>query len=126
MKPLLLLVLFIGCSFSTSFGQHQKLLYNSSDIGQSDSLTIKTIRGQQYSRYVKVFNRSGTKIKIPKDSLWGFTDRKGHIYRFYKKLPYRVVFKNDFVKYIYNGCRFTNIFYSKSPDSEMVRWKRNL
>ncbi|MEO6685353.1 MAG: hypothetical protein ABIN24_05285 [Dyadobacter sp.] len=126
MKPLLILILFISCSFSDSFGQHQKLLYHSSDIGKSDSLTIKKIHPQQYSKYVKIRNQDGTKSKILKDSLWGFTDRKGHIFRFRKRLPYRVVFKKDFVKYVYNGCRFTNIFYSKSPDSDMVHFKKNL
>lgn len=126
MKSLFLLLLFIGCSFSASFGQHQKVLYKGTDIGQSDSSTVKTIRAQQYSRYLKVLNRDGTKTRVLKDSLWGFSDRKGHIFRFRKRLPYRVIFKNDFVKYVYNGCRFTNIFYSKSPDSEMVHFKRNL
>lgn len=122
----LLLVLFFVSSFSDSFGQHQKLLYSSSDIGKSDSLTIRKIRGQRYGKYVKVVNVDGTKIKIPKDSLWGYTDRKGHIFHYYNKLAYRVIFKNGFIKYNYQNGRYSRTLYSKSLDSEMVHWKRNL
>ena len=126
MKPFLLLILFMACSFSASYGQHQKLLYHSSDIGKSDSLTIKNIRGRHDSKYIKVINWDGTKIKILKDSLWGYTDNKGHITHYYKKIPYRVIFKDGFVKYIYHKGRYSGTLYSKSLDSEMVRWKRNL
>lgn len=126
MKSLLLLILFIGCGFSASYGQHQKLLYHSSDIGKSDSLTIKKIRGQRYSKYVKVINLDGTKTKILKDSLWGYTDRKGHILHYYKRIPFRVIVKDKFVKYVYSNGRYSQTLYSKSLDSEMVRWKRNL
>lgn len=126
MKSVLLLILFTGYSFSSSFGQHQKLLYHSSDIGQSDSLTIKKIRGHQYRKYVKVIKVDGTKTKVLKDSLWGFTDRKGRIFHYYKRIPFRVIFKDDFVKYVYHNGRYSHTLYSKSLDSEMVRWKRNL
>ncbi|WP_159475947.1 hypothetical protein [Dyadobacter sp. 3J3] len=126
MKPLLILILFIICSFSDSFGQHQKLLYHSSDIGKSDSLTIKKIRGQKYSKYVKVIMVDGTKNRIRKDSLWGFTDRKGRIIHFYQRVPYRVIFKDGFVKDNYYNGRFSRTLYSKSLDSKMVNWKRNL
>jgi hypothetical protein len=126
MKTFLLFIFIASGIGQTCIAQHPRLIYPGYDTDHSDSLTIRHVRPQTLGKSLVVKYQNGTKMKIPKASLWGFSDKKGRIFRFYNNHPYRAIIKDNFVKYVYQQCRYTYTRYSKTLDSDVVKWKRQL
>ena len=111
--------------------QAQSLLKSSSEINHAIADTaIKKIKPQKFGRTLKVKYKDGSQQRIKMDSLWGYKDKKGRIFRLYKNVPYQILKENEFVTYFINsnttmGPR-TYRFYSKTRDSEIVMRKRKL
>jgi hypothetical protein len=82
--------------------QHAALYYRSSSIdsSQRDS-SIHKIGVQKLTKYLIIKYTDGTKSKIPKDSVWGFRDNKGHLFRIFKGEPYQIMKRNGLIKYSY-------------------------
>lgn len=128
------LLLILGLTFfmcTVSLCQKQAILYSSRDIGKTRSAAFEKIRVPEHGRFVKIRHADGTKSKILKDSLWGYSDNKGRIYRLYKNRSYRVFAREDYIKYSYsNSGGLTGLHagkymrYSKTLDSKIVTWKK--
>ncbi|MCF0073487.1 hypothetical protein LZD49_23615 [Dyadobacter sp. CY261] len=87
-----------------ALGQRAALLYRSTDIEttQPDS-SIRNIWPQKFGRYMVIKYKNGVKTKVPKDAVWGFRDKKGRLYRMFKREPFEVVKNEGYVRYAFNS-----------------------
>lgn len=110
-------------------GQAQRVLYSSHTINQSgQDAAIKTIRPHwAFSNVITVIYKNGHTERIPKDSIWGYEDRHGRLYRYYKNEFYRVRKVENLVYYTIlrpTGQSVANRrLFSKSYDSPL-RWTK--
>lgn len=130
MKAILLLLPLLSILSWTDYDQ--RILYRSGDIMFTDSTqNIRKIRAQQYTKYLKVIYLDGKKVRFPKDSVWGFVDKKDRVYRLYHRQLYRVIKNNDFVQYAYtsNHGKFRSTTYrrySRTLDSKIVNRQKKI
>src|SRR5215217_5974334 len=129
MKSLFVSTFAIFLSFAT-FGQ--SLLRNSSDVDNAiPDTSIKKIKPQKFGRAVKVRYKDGNLERIKMDSLWGYTNKKGKVFRIYKHHIYQILKEEEFITYFVTsfiaetGPR-TYWFFSKDRDSEIVNRKKKL
>jgi hypothetical protein len=104
-------LIILSLSFSTeSLAQYYRVLFTSNDISSTDSIGfIKHINFSEASDHIWVKYKDGHKVKIKNDTIWGFSDKKSHIYRFFKGDIYKVTLFGYMVKYE----RETQIFVGK-------------
>lgn len=116
-------------------GQHTALFYRSAEIETAprDS-TIRDVWPQKSGKYMLIKYRNGLKTKVPKDSVWGFRDRKGNVFRMYERVPYLVVENETYVKYHYETEIYieptfiphTLSYFSETLDSPIKSSKKKL
>lgn len=109
----------------------QNILRHSNESMQvSGDTLIRRITPQRYGKYVRIRYHDGSKQKVFKDSLWGYIDKKGSVYRIYRRQQYRVLESDQIVKYAYKkyvGKAWrTYLAYSKNLDSRIVNRKKKL
>ncbi|MBS1646921.1 MAG: hypothetical protein JST67_06235 [Bacteroidetes bacterium] len=85
MKKVKLCLLFFLCSIFC-LGQEKmpiRLFYKSSDINtpKQDTLNIKWVRPTFFGRSIKVKLKNKTKITFKADTIWGYQNEEGRIYR---------------------------------------------
>ena len=131
---LLLLITLGGCSPNrvALITQPNRVLYTSTDINQIstiDSITRIRSSGFLTAKNLKFTLRNGERKTIPKKTIWGYSDRKGNVWRCFKNTNYQVLSIKDVVEYetteprtvgpsmvIYEPIRK----YSKTLDSRIV------
>ena len=107
----------------------QRVIYSSQMIQQPyQGPAIKTIRPHlRFSSSITVKYTDGRKELIPKDSIWGYENSRGRLYRYYKREFYRVVAVSDLVRYVItrpNGRGVVNTrYFSHDYDSELY-WRK--
>lgn len=129
MKRLLFsLMLLSACSSEHALVRTQpnRLIYQSRDLFQTDSL----------SQYVRVrpgfFRASGlvaklpnrTRKHIPTGAAWGYSDRKGLVYRYYRGDSYQLVSVGEMMVYnqkLYDPITPTLTAYSRTLDEPITR-----
>lgn len=112
----LVFVLFLLPAEKAS-SQKAALFFQSTDIenARTDS-SIRDVWPQKLGKYMRIKYRNGTKTKVPKESVWGFRNKKGRLYRMYRGEPYEVVVKDGYIKYYYET--FVYIEPALIPDTE--------
>lgn len=126
---LLFLVLLTACSAHQPFRlDPNRVLFNSAEINQpvasaTHTDSIKWIRPIPFSRgAIKVRYLDGHDVRIAKNTFWGYTDRKGKVYRHYRKTFLEVVHVGELVKYeVQTHTTYgtvTHTYYSKNLDSQ--------
>ncbi|TDE09420.1 hypothetical protein [Dyadobacter psychrotolerans] len=114
---------------SLLIGQRILRYSNESKRATGDTL-IEKITPQRYGRYVRIRYYDGSKQKLFKDSLWGYIDKKGTVYRIYRREHYKVLETDEIGKYAYKkyvGKAWrTYPAYSKNLDSRIVNRKKKL
>jgi len=84
------------------------LYFRSSDIkNASIDSPIRDVLPQKFGKHMRIKYRNGDRAKILKESVWGFRNRKGRLYRMYKGEPYEVVEKDGYIKYRYDTFVYT-------------------
>ena len=106
------------------------LRHNNESMQVSGDTLIRRITPQRYGKYVRIRYYDGSKQKVFKDSLWGYIDKHGSVYRIYHRQSYRVLKKDEIVKYTYKkyvGKAWrTYLAYSTDLDSRIVKRKNKL
>ncbi|AUD05976.1 hypothetical protein [Spirosoma pollinicola] len=103
----------------------QRVIYSSQLISQSyQGPAIKKIRAPgRFSSTITVKYTDGRKQIIPRDSIWGYEDARGRLYRNYKREFYRVTAVSDLVRYVVtrsNGRGVVNTrYFSRDFDSAL-------
>ncbi len=84
-----------------SNGWAQRVLYSSQAINQSyQGPAIRTIRPRWYfASNITIKYADGRSQDVPKDSVWGYEDQRGRLYRYYKRDFYRVLNTEGLVRY---------------------------
>ena len=82
-------------------GLAQRVLYSSQAINQPyQGAAIKRIRPHWlYSPIITVHYADGRQQKVARDSIWGYEDQRGRVYRYYKHTFYLVLGAKDVVTY---------------------------
>jgi hypothetical protein len=133
MKTFQLILGFTLLIAGSAVGQQAALYYQSADIDKTQpDNSIRNIDVQKLGRYLVIKYKNRAKTKVPKDSVWGFRDKKGRLYRMFKGEPYEVVKKNGYVRYAYDSFIYIEptlipnkeARYSATLDSPIVRTKK--
>jgi hypothetical protein len=124
---ILVLVIISGLALT---GYAQQVLYSSQDIHQSyKGPAIKSIRQNWvFSPAITVRYVDGHTERIPKDSIWGYEDRRGRLYRYYKNEFYKIRKEKDVIYYTIqrpNGEGITNHHYFSQDYDTPLRWTKN-
>ncbi len=110
----------------------QRVLYTSTDLAQPyDGPTLRNVRQHwALSPNITAVYADGHTEKVSRDSIWGYEDRKGRVYRFYRHGFYRLLptsQKTDLVRYrqLRNAGRGVAYvrYFSQTLDSP-VRWTK--
>lgn len=110
-----------------------RLLFHSTEMAQAASAdSIKWIRPILFQRkVVKVRYPDNRDAVIARDSIWGYSDRRGRVYRRYRKTFLEVVQVGELIKYEEQtttaypvngqvmGATVTNTYYSRNLDSQI-------
>lgn len=95
------------CMSQKAGAQHYRVLYTGSDLNQPDSSdSIRSISSSEASNLLKILYRDGRRIKISTKTVWGYTDNRNHIYRFYRGKTYKVTALGETIKYEREEQRF--------------------
>lgn len=131
----LLLALLTACSVKQQplRIEPNRVLFHSTEISQTTPTatdSVKWIRPIAFNRGVlKIRYLDGHEGRIAKNSFWGYSDRKGRVYRRYRRSYLEVVQVGELVRYeehtttasSVNGqmqsIPVTNTYYSKTLDS---------
>ena len=131
----LLLALLTACSVKQQplRIEPNRVLFRSTEIAQTTPTptdSIKWIRPIAFNRGVlKIRYMDGHEDRIAKNSFWGFSDRKGRVYRRYRRNYLEVVQIGELVTYKEHttttssvdgqlqSVPVTNTYYSKTLDS---------
>jgi hypothetical protein len=73
------------------------LRYSNESKRTTGDTVIRKITPQPYGKYVRIRYYDGSKQKIFKDSLWGYIDKKGTVYRIYHRRSYSVLENDEIV-----------------------------
>lgn len=138
MRPIaFFFVLFVAsCTRQTRQGlqmEPNQLLRQSSDLYHTEpGPPIKTVgSGFLNGRNVSIRYSDGRSEKVPRKEIWGYSNKKGKIYRLYGKTEYEVVTVGDVITYEQQSTRNTMVgsqttittvietFYSKTLDSKI-------
>lgn len=101
----LLLILMVGCTAKVQpfLMQPNRLLTTSTDLTRqntSDNPSIKSIKaGGIFSSNITVKKQDGTRERVQAKSVWGYSDKNGHVWRRQKRSFYEVVEVGQLVKY---------------------------
>ena len=131
-----LVLLAAACSPGPRKGLHMEpsqLLRQSSDLYRTEpSQPIKSVGATFLSgQHVVIRYPDGRTEKVPRASVWGYSNKKGKIYRIYGKTEYEVVTVGDVITYEQQSTRNTMVgsqttittvietFYSKTLDSKI-------
>lgn len=131
MKVILMGYLFFICFATNSqIKQEPQIFFSSKDFSVPIKQTkqIKKISRNlfAFSDHLTVKYADGTEQKVPKKNTWGYRDKRGNEYRYYNKYFYEIDVVDTIIIYRLTG-RWTNIFFSKTLDSEIYKYsKRNL
>lgn len=93
-EKMYMLILFGILIRSPLFAQYflfkKRLLFSPSEIAMSrnDSLYAKKIRLKKSN--ILIYYRNGSKISVPYDSVWGYQEKNGNIFRIYAKEIYKI------------------------------------
>ncbi|MGA0559407.1 hypothetical protein ACO2Q8_22305 [Larkinella sp. VNQ87] len=140
MRPVVCLFVLLVASCAPRIRQEQmrmapnQLLHRSSDVFRTESgPSIKSVKSVfLQARNLNVRYADGHSEIVPRAEVWGFSDKKGRIYRLYKRGQYEVVNIGDVVTYEQQKTRSyttngqtnttteTETFYSKTLDSKIV------
>lgn len=107
----------------------QRVIYSSQMIAQSyQGPAIKKIRSPgRFSSTITVKYTDGRKQVIPRDSLWGYEDARGRLYRYYRHEFYRVTAVSDSVRYVVtraNGRGVVNTRYFSRDFDSALYWRK--
>ena len=103
----------------------QRVIYSSQLISQTyQGPAIKTIHPHRMlSSTISVKYTDGRHQVIPKDSIWGYEDTHGRLYRYYQHEFYRVTAVSDLIRYVVtrpNGRGVVNTrYFSRDYDSAL-------
>lgn len=99
MKKALLLLTVSGLFYSAAFAQ--RIIYTSRTIqSPSQDAPIKALRFHWiYAPAITVKYIDGQTREVAKDSIWGYEDKLGHIYRYYKPYFYLVGDTDELISY---------------------------
>jgi hypothetical protein len=120
--------------------QPNRLIDNSSAIysqATTPDTTVKRIRAAGWlSRNIVIKKQDGSVLRVPKNTVWGYSDKNGKVWRRYRSGFYEVLRVADVVEYrdmvsqTYqtNGHSYTNqqpiIRYSRTLDSPIYGTRR--
>jgi len=111
----------------------QKVYFNPNDYKENTGLVFAKLKvGPKYlntelSGNIKVIDTQGNKLKIKKDSVWGYESKNGKVYRLYRDNSIEVVDNGNLVIYKFSSLYWDSYFFSTSLSSEIYRLnKRNL
>ncbi|GAB3913635.1 hypothetical protein GCM10028803_58040 [Larkinella knui] len=110
-----------------------QLLSRSSDVFRTEpGRPIKAVRSIFLNaKNLNVHYLDGQSEIVPRNEVWGYSDKKGRIYRLYKRAQYEVVNVGDVITYeqqstqntlVGSQTTVTNVietFYSKTLDSKI-------
>ncbi len=122
----LLFILMAGCTANVQpfLIRPNRVLTSSADVSRQtigDDPSIKSIKvGGLLSSKIDIQNQDGTKERIPKKSVWGYSDKKGHVWRRQGSNFFEVVEIAEFVKYrttVYNIQQVNGITQTNPQDS---------
>ena len=121
----LLAILFV----SSSNGWAQRVIYSSQAINEPyQGPAILTIRPHGYFRStITIKYADGRSQDVPKDSIWGYEDQRGRLYRYYKHDFYRVANTEGLVRYTIlrpTGHGVANYKYFSQDYDSPLRWTR--
>jgi hypothetical protein len=107
----------------------QRVLYTSQDISQPyQGPAIRAIRPHwYYSPTLTIKYKDGRSQDVPRDSIWGYEDRRGRRYRYYKGTFYRVLDANGLVRYSIQrptGRGVANMHYFSQGYDSPLRWTK--
>lgn len=110
-------------------GLAQRVLYTSQDIGQPyQGPAIKAIRPHWYFSSTLTINyKDGHSQDVPRDSIWGYEDRRGRRYRYYKHDFYRVLATDGLVRYSIqrpSGRGVADFRYFSQDYDSPLRWTK--
>ncbi|MBO0937672.1 hypothetical protein J2I47_14030 [Fibrella sp. HMF5335] len=142
MRYLLLLFMVSACTarYQPLRVQPNRLINNSSALYSpvtAPDTTIKRIRAAGWlSRNIVIKNQDGSVLRVPKNTVWGYSDKNGKVWRRYRSGFYQVIRIADVVEYqdivsqTYqtNGHTYTTqqpvIRYSRTLDSPIYGTRR--
>lgn len=123
------IVLLLGMLSLGPAALAQRVLYSSQDIDRAyEGPAIRTIRTHWYfSPTITVHYRDGRTQDVPRDSIWGYEDRRGRQYRYYKRDFYRVLNANGLIRYSImrpTGRGVANMRYFSQDYDSPLRWTK--
>lgn len=88
---IVLMCLINHVCFAQSKSGKARVIFSSSDIfsSKSDSLKLKQISIRKGT--VKILYKKRKRLILPSDSVWGYQEKRGAVYRFYDDFEYRLV-----------------------------------
>ncbi len=101
MKALFILVVAaLSLPNSQVSAQRYRILYTSEDLNKSNSQdSVKYISVNEMLGVYKVIYKDGHKRKLNPKTVWGYTDDKNHVYRFYEGKVFKVTSIDAVVTY---------------------------
>ena len=139
---LLFVVLVSACTarYQPLRVQPNRLIDNSSALYSQTAApdtTVKRIRAAGWlSRNIVVKNQDGSVVRVPKNTVWGYSDKNGKVWRRYRSGFYEIIRVADVVEYRdmvsrpyqTNGNTYTYqqaiVRYSRTLDSSIYGTRR--
>lgn len=125
LKPICVIIIcLIGfASFSQSESNKRRVLFSSFDIFSLKRDSFKLKRISIRNGLVRILYKKRKRLTLPSDSVWGYQEKKGVIYRFYNDIEYRLI-QSDKKLVIYSrstGGRDpeTTYYYSRTLNSKI-------
>lgn len=136
------LILMVGCTAKVQpfLIQPNRLLTSSADLSRpniGDDASIKSIKaGGVFSSNITIRKQDGTRERVPAKSVWGYSDKNGHVWRRQKRSFFEVIEVGELVKYRtevstttqFNGITQTNNqeawLFSRTLDSPIYSSRR--
>lgn len=126
MKKLLFLLLFLESLNLYAQHTNPQLYIKSVDISnntEGKNRKIKKIKRADWSDKIIVYYSNGNKKTFSSDSLWGFRDNDGNIFRSFKGELYNLRQQDSLCIYSMDHntgkVNYTNYYFSKSLDSNI-------
>lgn len=88
--PLLLLLLAVGCTTMQTFRTTpNRLLYSSADVSRPNVTADPSVRAVRkagfFSNDIVTVKQDGSQTRVPENTLWGYVDKDGKVWRRYRK-----------------------------------------